>query len=100
MLMAMGDKTDTGKLLARMPEAPAEIAASLRAFAESARTLSESHGRLLDRYPDRWVAVSHGAVRADGDSLEEVLDKLDRAGIPRSDAIVRLIEREPRTLIL
>ena len=97
---ARATRADVMALLADRKESPREIAASLRNFTESARILSRDHPRLIDEYPDRWVAVTRGAVRADGETHDEVLAKIDAAGIPRSEVIIRRIEREPRTLIL
>ena len=96
----MTGKADAMSILDQMDKSPAEIAASLQAFSDSARVLSSNHPRLIDEYPDRWIAVFRGAVRADGDTLEEVLEEIDEARIPRSDLIIRFIEREPRTYIL
>lgn len=96
----MTGTVDAMSILDQMDKSPAEVAASLQAFSESARVLSSSHPRLIDEYPDRWIAVFHGAVRADADTLEEVLTEIDEARIPRSDVIVRFIEREPRSYIL
>lgn len=102
----MTDKTaaassgDIARLLAEMKETPQEIADLLREFTESARILSSDHPRLIDEYPDKYVALARSGVVADADSHDELLAKLDRAGISRDGVIIRLIERVPRTLIL
>ena len=96
----MAGRADVMSILAKRKETPREIAASLREFTESARVLSSAHPRLIDEYPDKWIAVARGGVRAHADSLDELLATLDQEGIPRSEVIIRLIEREPRTLIL
>ncbi len=96
----MTGKTDVMSILEEMNTTPAEVAASLQEFSESARALSSNHPHLVDDYPDKWIAVFRGTVHAHGDTLDEVLAKVDEEGIPRSEVIIRLIEREPRTFIL
>ena len=96
----MAGKADVMSILANTKETPREIAAALRDFTESARILSNAYPHLIDQYPDMWIAVTRGSVRAHADTFDEVLAKIDAAGIPRSEVIIRLIEREPRTFIL
>ncbi len=96
----MAGRADVMSLLARRKESPRELASSLMEFSESAKILSGDHARLIEEFPDKWIAVARGAVRAHGDTMEEVLAKVDEARIPRSEVIIRLIEREPRTFIL
>ena len=87
-------------VLAKMNEHPSDIAQSLNAFQRSAHVLSDTHPRLIDEYPNQWVAVTGNAVMAHGDTLEDVLSQIDAEGVSRSDVIVRFIERTQRTLIL
>ncbi|MDP7546752.1 MAG: DUF5678 domain-containing protein [Alphaproteobacteria bacterium] len=77
-----------------------EIKASLVAYSQSARVLSNDRPRMIEKYPDQWVAVSGGAVLAHGDSLELVLEEVDNLDIDRAEIIVRLIERNLRTFVL
>ncbi len=77
-----------------------EIAMSLTRFRDATRTLSSDRPRLIEQYPDQWVAVHAGSVIAHGDTIEHVLADVGAQGIARSDVIVRLIETNQRTLIL
>jgi hypothetical protein len=83
-----------------MGERPADAARSLRAFDRSASILSSNTPRLIDKYPDEWVAVCDGRVVAHGEKLAEVLLQSDEKGLSREDIVVRFIERTQRTLIL
>lgn len=86
--------------LAQMNERPENAARSLREFQQSARVLSNNQPRLIDEYPDQWVAVSDSTVIAHGENINNVLRQVDRKGFHRSDVLVRFIERKQRTLIL
>ncbi len=96
----MANKAAILTALALMNERPETTARSLREFQRSARVLSSNQPRLVDEYPDQWIAVSDGTVVAHGDKLNIVLRQIDQKGIDRSDVIVRFIERTQRTLIL
>ncbi len=87
-------------VLAKMNERPENTVRSLREFHESSRVLSSSHPRLIDEYPDQWVAVSGEGVISHGESLDYVLGEVDKKGLRRSDTLIRFIERAQRTLIL
>jgi hypothetical protein len=96
----MNDKVAVLSALAQMKESPNSTARSLREFRRSARLLSGDQPRLIDEYPDQWVAVSDNSVIAHGKALETVLHQLDKKGVQRADVIVRFIERTKRTLVL
>lgn len=96
----MSNKAAVLSALAEMNERPDNTARSLRRFQRTAHVLSSNQPRLINEYPDQWVAVSESTVVAHGKSLDSVLRKVDRKGVHRSDVIVRFIERTQRTLIL
>ena len=54
---------------------------------------------LVGRYPDKWVAVWQGEVRAAEDDLDIQLKVLDKNDVPRSEKAIRFIEAEPDTLM-
>ena len=86
--------------LAEMDERPEDAARSLHDFQRSASVLSSDQPRLINKYPNQWVAVSDGSVVAHGKNLDKVLSQVDKMGVRRSEIIVRFIERTRRTLIL
>ena len=79
---------------------PQRVWEDLQAFAESVQVLSHADTKLLNDYPQQWVAVYDGKVASHGDSLEVVIGELETSGVPRDSVIIRYMEREPRTLIL
>lgn len=96
----MSNKAAVLSALAQMNERPDNTARSLRKFQRSAHVLSSNQPRLINEYPDQWVAVSDSTVVAHGKNLDNILRQVDRKGFRRSDVIVRFIERTQRTLIL
>ena len=79
------------------PEAAAE---RLRAFRESAAVFSSSQPRLISEYPQEWVAVYGGEVRAHAADFDALLAQVDAAGLPRHAVLVRFVEQHPRAMIL
>ena len=76
-----------------------KVAKSLIDFDQSMGILLNDH-TLVDRYPDKWVGVWQGEVRAAEDDLDILLKVLDKNDVPRSETAFRFIEAEPETLIL
>ncbi len=72
----------------------------LQAFRKTAMLLSSRHPRMIERYPDQWIALHRGRVRAHGKSFDAVLQEIDVKGLSRDQTIVRFIHKEPRTMIL
>ncbi len=77
-----------------------KVDSELQAFGTTAALLSSRYLQLTERYPDKWIALHSGAVRACGDSLEVVLKAIDEKGLSRDEAVVRFIQKDPQTLIL
>ena len=75
------------------------VAESLVDFTRSSEILSEESG-LVQEYDQKWIGVCAGEVRAAEDNLEALLSSLDSQGIPRSNVVVRFVEREQRALFL
>ena len=79
---------------------PRKVAEELQAFGKTAKLLSSRYPRMVERYPDQWIALHSGEVRAHGDSLDAVLQQIDAMGLSRDQVIVRFIDKEPRIMIL
>ena len=79
---------------------PHKVDEDLQSFRKTARRLSSRHPRLVERYPNQWIALHAGKVRAHGRTFEAVLAQIDSKGLPRAQIIIRFIHKEPRTLIL
>ena len=77
-----------------------KVGYDLQEFRRNAMRLSSRHPRMVERYPNKWIALHSGGVRAYGDSLDAVLQEIDDKGLSRDQTIVRFIDKEPRTMIL
>jgi len=79
---------------------PRDVERDLRSFRRTALALSSNHPRLIDRYPNQWVALHRGRVRASGRTFASVMVQIDKKGLPREHVIVRFIDKNQRTMIL
>ena len=58
------------------------------------------HRKLLEKYPDEWVAVYDvGVVDTDKDFLV-LLDRLKEKGIPTDKTVIYFMDTDPKPLIL
>jgi hypothetical protein len=69
-------------------------------FARSARVFSGDSPRLIEDYPEQWVAVIDGDVAAHAPTFDAVMDQLDADGKPRTRAMVRYVSEQDQTMIL
>ena len=77
-----------------------EIIATLIEGKEAAQLLLEQHDELKACYPDQWVAVGRDGLVAHHENLEGLTEEYMKAGYTRNQVIVRLLETEPRLMIL
>ena len=80
--------------------APKKLARDLRAFSRTARVFLSNERRLLKKYPQQWIALYDGKVRASAKSLDQVISKLDRLGVPANEAIIWYMDTSGRKRIL
>ena len=92
--------TSARRAIADLGVSATEIDRELQAFRRSAEFLSSSRQRLVDRYEGKWIAVYAGEVVAEARSIKVLKSKLSRTGTPPDQAIFRLIEKNPRAMIL
>ena len=79
---------------------PGDVDKSLREFRESAAVLSSDTLRMIEQYPNKWVALYHGKVAASAATFDELINEVSKNHLPREDILVRLIETRQRVLIL
>ena len=81
-----------------LPEA--DRITDFRRFTQNNRAFHASYATLLKKHPNEWVAFHDGDVRATGRSLTEVLERADKAGVPRKVMCLHYMDPNPVTLIL
>ena len=80
---------------------PQKIHDDLRDFRKTEKLFTTSkYNRLVEKYPDKWIAVTAGRVEAHGDSYEAVLQMICEKGLPHESTIIQFIEKDPITMIL
>ena len=91
--------SDLSDALDRLGKDARKLREGFASFSESAQIFSSDVHRLIDSYESKWVAVRKGGVLAVADSLEELTEQIEQR-IPRSETLIRFIDREPKTPIL
>ncbi len=84
----------------RIKEDVETIANDFRCFRKSGLLLSSHHKRMIESYPEQWVAIYDGKVKAHETEYDALLSQIDSKGIPRRLTIVRYITRKRRSMIL
>lgn len=95
----MKQETDIQSILDQIGD-PAEIARSLRAFRKDAALVSSKWSEFVKKYPDEWIAVYGGRVRASEKTLEALLERIDEIGLPRGQVFVKYMDTKPIPLVL
>ena len=55
---------------------------------------------LVERHPDKWVAMGKKEVLAVGDSMNEVLKEVESRGLHGTDVVIEFLDTNPPLLIL
>ena len=79
---------------------PVRVHRELQGFRRAAHVLSSRHRRLIQKYPNQWVAVYHDDVIASGATLDAVLKEVAKRNVPKEHTIVHFVEKNQRTMIL
>ena len=60
---------------------PQQIINELESFRESVRCLSSNEPRFIEEYPEQWVAICSGSVRAHGPTISVSAGKVGFGGV-------------------
>ena len=55
---------------------------------------------LVERHPDKWVAMGQKGVLAIGDSMDEVLREIESRGLHGADVVIDFLDTDSPLLIL
>lgn len=72
----------------------------MNGFHEVVDLMRRERARLMDEYPDQWVAMSKDGVVVAGDSIDCVLKKADARGMKRGELVIEFLDTDPPLLIL
>ncbi len=92
-------KPDLRRVVQQMGGAQ-EVHIGLREFSSRVRALDAIRPELTERYPNKWVVMHKEEIAVIADSLESLLEEMDRRGIPRKGAVIEFMDTEHRTMIL
>ena len=67
---------------------------------EVALRMAEQYADLVEKYPDRWVAMTESEEPIVAGSSEELIAKIDEQGIDRNVAVIKFMRVRPRRRIL
>ena len=69
-------------------------------FQQAVTRMWTERGSLVEKHPNKWVAMSENGVVSIGDSIEEVLLVVEDRNISSSEVVVEYLDPNPETLIL
>lgn len=69
-------------------------------YVSSVRYFSKQEEVLRRKYPDKWVAIHKGQVRAVADTFSALVKEINEKKIPSAETLARKLEVRKRTLIL
>ena len=73
---------------------------SLGGFQARHRALDEHKEELVGKYPDQWVAFTANGTLVAAETVDELIEKLDRKGLRGGDVAIRFMATTRRRMIL
>ena len=62
--------------------------------------MQAEYADLMEKYPDKWVAMGKEGLLAVGDSMDEVIEGVESQGIREEDTVIEFLEADPPIYIL
>ena len=72
----------------------------LRGFKARHRILDERREELVRKYPDQWVAFASNGTLVAADTVDDLIEKLDRKRLRGGDVAIRFMATTRRRMIL
>lgn len=79
---------------------PAEFLRRHDSFKKSCDFFDAHYEELLAQFPERWVGIHDGEIRADSDDLHDLLAQLDALRVPRDCSLIECLETNPLPKVL
>ena len=69
-------------------------------YHEIVACMRKEHPSLVERHPDKWIAMGQKGVLAIGDSMDEVLREVGSRGLHGADVVIDFLDTDSPLLIL
>jgi len=89
-----------GKRLIREVGSPEDIYQTLITFRREIEELARQRQRLTRKHPNKWIAFHGGEVVCVADSLDDLLNSIDRNKLPRGQVITQFLGKDKITMAL
>ena len=77
-----------------------KIAESIREYGEICARMSSERASLMEKYPNKYVAMGKDGLLAVCDSLEELIDAAEKRMGPGDDYVIDFLDTDPPIYIL
>ena len=72
----------------------------IREYRHIVKRMRSERASLMEKYPDMWVAMGKEGVLAIGNSMDDVLEKVESQGYRGSEVVIEFLDTDPPILIL
>ncbi len=72
----------------------------IREYRQIVARMWSERAALMEKYPDRWIAMGKDGVLAVGDSMDDVLEEVESQGYRGSEVVIEFLDTDPPLLIL
>ena len=91
---------ESTKVSRNIRRSPLEIEKAIRAFSANARLFVMSREEAIEKYKDKWIAVHKGDVVIIADTLDELVQKVGKAGYSPDEILYQHIDSLDKVFIL
>lgn len=88
------------RIIAEFLGEPKKIDEDLRRYRKDIDFVSVNHDQLLNRYPERWIAVIDQKVVADCENVNGLMETVAAQDLERAGIYISFTTENPPTLIL
>lgn len=72
----------------------------MRKFEEACIRLNDEYDSLLERFPNKWVAMNYEGTVFVGDTLDDLHAEFESHGVSRDGYVTKYLDPDPEILIL
>lgn len=86
--------------LIREVGSPEKIYEDLTKFRRDVTLLAQQRPKLTKKHPNKWIAFYNGNVLFIADTLDDLLQLVDKEGLPRDKVVTQFLSTQKRIMIL